>query len=65
MYSISSVKWKYRIYIITERRHYSFDLPQDGLEVPCSAYTLHFSGDAKLGRSYKLSASKNINIDRI
>ena len=40
-------------YTITE--HYSSDLPQGGLEVPC---TLHFSGDAKLGRSYKLSTSK-------
>ena len=31
------------------------NLPQGGLELPCA---LHFSGDAKLGRSYKLNASK-------
>ena len=34
---------------------YSSGLPQGGLELPC---TLYFSGDAKLGRSYKVSASK-------
>ena len=34
--------------LITEARHYSSDLPQCGLEMPC---TLPFSGDAKLGRS--------------
>ena len=39
---------------ITEARRYSSDLPEGGLEVPC---TLHFSGDGKLGRSYKLSTS--------
>ena len=38
---------------ITEARHYSSDLPQGRLEVPY----------AKLGKSYKLSTSKNINID--
>ena len=61
--------WQHVFYIswniectITEARHYSSDLPQGGLEVPC---TLHFSGDAKLGKSYKLSTSKNINIDGI
>ena len=43
-------------YTITEARHYSSN-SQDGLKVPC---TLCFSGDAKLGRSYKLDAS---NID--
>ena len=42
---------------ITEARHYSSDLPQGGLEVPC---TLRLSGDAKLGRSYKLIASKTL-----
>ena len=47
---------------ITEARCYSFNLPQGGLEVLC---TLHFSGDAKLGRFYKLGTSKNINIDKI
>ena len=40
---------------ITEARCNSSDLSQGGLEVPC---TLHFSGDAKLGRSYKLSTTK-------
>ena len=40
---------------ITEAICYSSDLSRGGLEVPC---TLHFSGDAKLGRSYKLNASK-------
>ena len=48
--------------VITEERCYSSDIPQDGLEIPC---TVRFSGDAKLGRYYKLGASKNINIDRI
>ena len=47
---------------ITEARCCSSDIPQGGLEVPC---TVRFSGDAKLGRYYKLGASKNINIDRI
>ena len=46
--------WQRIKYTITEARHYSSDLPEGGLEVPC---TLHFSGDAKLGRSYKLSTS--------
>ena len=36
-----------------EARRYSSNLPQGRLEVPC---TLRFSGDAELGRSYKLSA---------
>ena len=31
------------------------NLPQGGLELPRA---LHFSGDVKLGRSYKLNASK-------
>ena len=47
---------------ITEARCCSSNLPQGGLKVPCtlrfSSGTFHFSGDAKLGRSYKLSASK-------
>ena len=34
-------------YTINEVRQYSADLPQGGLEVPC---TLCFSDDAKLGR---------------
>ena len=33
------------------------NLPQGGLELPRA---LHFSGDVKLGRSHKLSASKHI-----
>ena len=41
--------------VITEERCYSSDIPQDGLEIPC---TVRFSGDAKLGRYYKLGASK-------
>ena len=43
---------------ITGVRLYSSNLPQGGLELSC---TLCFSGDTKLGRSYKLSTNKNIN----
>ena len=41
---------------VIEARHYSSDLPQGGLEVPCTLRG--FSGDANLGRSYKASAIK-------
>ena len=44
---------------ITGARCYSSNSLQGGLEVPC---TLRFSWwSIKLGRSFKLSASKNIN----
>ena len=50
---------------ITEARCYSSNLPQGGLKVASYLVhfaflsgTFHFSSDAKLGRSYKLSASK-------
>ena len=57
IYFFSKVKIL-NVYTITGGRHHSFDLSQVELEVPC---TLCFSGDAKLGRSYKLSASTYIN----
>ena len=43
-------------------RCHSSNLPQGRVEVPC---TLRLSGDAKLGISCKLTATKNINIDGI
>ena len=39
-----------------------FQFTTGKLKVTC---TLQLPGDVKLGRSYKLSVSKNINIDRI
>ena len=50
--------------VITEARSYSSDLLQSRLEMPC---TLCFTGDANLGKSYKLiiSVRKNINVDGI
>ena len=46
--------------IITGTRWYSSDSPQGGLELPCTLAAL-FMVMQKLGRSCKLSASKNIN----
>ena len=47
---------------ITRARRHSSDLPQGGLEVPC---TLHFSGDAQLmSKITKLLKLKNDRIDK-
>ena len=44
--------WLEYLVVVTS---FGLNLPQGGLELP---HALHFSGDVKLGRSYKLNASK-------